>query len=922
MRLVALVALYLGLCALLPPAGVAFAADERPPPTKEQKREAAKKFKEGEKAFLKNDFVNAATAFEAAYEIAPHPDVLINAVDAHEKAGNLPRAATLCARVLKNPQNDRVRSDMQARLARLTPKIGRIEIAAPASTTEIKLDGGEAPLGELLYVDPGDHRASGRIDGVLVEKAVNVVAGARATVTLEAPDEEESEGGSGSGGSKKPPEDDDEKPLHPAFFFVGVGLTCVSAGILTLERRRHALGARRVRQEPHRRGALERREQAAPHQRDDRRHRSARRRDRGHRDLRRRVGRGHRHDRQGVDDTGRRRAHGDVPMMPPGPGQRPPRGSIPGAPSTIERPITSPTGSNRQLATVWGGGPNPGGTPPPPQVASETPHTPISLTPGHDPGSGRYEMLLEIASGGMGSVFVGRMRGAAGFERLVAIKRMHPHLANEEQFWFAFQEEARIASLIRHPNVVNVIDVYEEAGERLLVMEYVEGVSASTLVNEARKSGQRLSRHAVLRICIDALHGLHAAHELHSLEGTPLHVVHRDVSPQNVLVGADGTSRLTDFGIARAVERLVHTSTSQLKGKLRYMAPEQARGEPLDRRADIFSLGIVLWEMLTLRRLYQGESDVEILFAAASSRIPSPRQFDPTIAPALEAIVLRALSPDPNLRFATAGELAAALEGYAWESRELASHQDIASLVHTLVGERLVVRQRAIQEALAFKRSMVARAAVLPPHLQGMIASSHPSGATPATGMTAQVTARPPGSRNGAIAAIAATGFGVAMLAGGLVAYLYFRDPPKPTPGSATATDVTTVQTSGAKAEGADRVLVELQSTSAIREVRGPGLANIKFDANGTSFEVVRSETALDVVVVFESGDERPVTIIPRENIGLRVSPSTPTASATTAPVPTIGGRPGTVRPPVTSTSTPDEPPAVPGLRKSPYEDD
>lgn len=233
MRLVALVALYLGLCALLPPAGVAFAADERPPPTKEQKREAAKKFKEGEKAFLKNDFVNAATAFEAAYEIAPHPDVLINAVDAHEKAGNLPRAATLCARVLKNPQNDRVRSDMQARLARLTPKIGRIEIAAPASTTEIKLDGGEAPLGELLYVDPGDHRASGRIDGVLVEKAVNVVAGARATVTLEAPDEEESEGGSGSGGSKKPPEDDDEKPLHPAFFFVGVGLTCVSAGILT-----------------------------------------------------------------------------------------------------------------------------------------------------------------------------------------------------------------------------------------------------------------------------------------------------------------------------------------------------------------------------------------------------------------------------------------------------------------------------------------------------------------------------------------------------------------------------------------------------------------------------------------------------------------------------------------------------------------
>ncbi|MCW5837256.1 MAG: serine/threonine protein kinase, partial [Labilithrix sp.] len=225
---------------------------------------------------------------------------------------------------------------------------------------------------------------------------------------------------------------------------------------------------------------------------------------------------------------------------------------------------------------------------------------------------GRYALGAPIARGGMATLHLGRLVGSAGFARTVAIKRLHRHLCADPSFLDAFADEARLAARIRHPNVVPTLDVVStEAsaaapGELLLVMEYVDGESLSALARQAKAP---LPPPIVVAIVSEMLHGLHSAHEARSEDGQPLGIVHRDVSPQNVLVGADGVARLVDFGIARAtgVRRGSSTGEGDLKGKLAYMAPEQIRREPVTRKTDIFAAGIVLWELLTGRRLFSSD---------------------------------------------------------------------------------------------------------------------------------------------------------------------------------------------------------------------------------------------------------------------------------------------------------------------------
>lgn len=336
-----------------------------------------------------------------------------------------------------------------------------------------------------------------------------------------------------------------------------------------------------------------------------------------------------------------------------------------------------------------------------PQAASSaTPSGGLSVA-----AAGRYVLLLELAAGGMGSVYVGRLRGAAGFERLVAIKRMHKHVMEDRENVLSFHEEARIASLVQHPNVVQVLDVYEENDEHLLVMEYVDGVSLSVLAAAARKAGMRIPLPVGVRIAIDAARGLHAAHETRGLDGQPLLVVHRDVSPHNILVAANGSVRVTDFGIARALLRNVHTEQGQLKGKVRYMAPEQAECRPLDRRADVFSLGIVLWELITGEPLYNGGNTLENLRLAMAARIDPPSSRVAGVPREVDAFVLRALARDPWARFPTAEALANDLESWAVASRSLATPADVAAIVSELAGATLAMRQTALQRFLATVRS-------------------------------------------------------------------------------------------------------------------------------------------------------------------------------------------------------------------------
>jgi serine/threonine-protein kinase len=303
----------------------------------------------------------------------------------------------------------------------------------------------------------------------------------------------------------------------------------------------------------------------------------------------------------------------------------------------------------------------------------------------------RYEIFQEIASGGMATVFLGRLRGGSGFRRAVAIKRLHSHLAPDAQFKAMFLDEARLAARIRHPNVVSTLDVLDHGDELFIVMDYVHGESLSKIRAHLELAGQVMPRPIVGAIVSGILQGLHAAHEAKDERGVPLSIVHRDVSPQNVLIGEDGVSRLVDFGVAKAVGRLQTTSDGQIKGKVSYMAPEQLAGRA-DRRSDIFAAGVILWELLTGQRLFTRDTPAETLANVLAAKVPRPRSIDPTISTELEEIVMAALDLEPDRRFATAREMDQAFV----RCLPVASTFDVAEWFHASLGTLLERRAKAV----------------------------------------------------------------------------------------------------------------------------------------------------------------------------------------------------------------------------------
>jgi hypothetical protein len=274
---------------------------------------------------------------------------------------------------------------------------------------------------------------------------------------------------------------------------------------------------------------------------------------------------------------------------------------------------------------------------------------------------GRYEILGPLATGGMAEILLARLVGPSGFERIVVLKRILPHFASSSAFVKMFLDEARIAAAIRHANVVDVHELGHEGSELYLAMEYLEGESLAGLQRRLRARGERLPPAIAAYVVAAACAGLHAAHELNDAEGRPLELVHRDVSPQNLFVGYDGSVKVLDFGIALARDRLTETETGALKGKIGYMSPEQVAAEPLDRRSDVFALGIVLYECLTARRLFRRESQVETIRAIAEQPIQRPTTIDPDVPPALEAVAMRALERDRVQRYASAADMRRAL---------------------------------------------------------------------------------------------------------------------------------------------------------------------------------------------------------------------------------------------------------------------
>jgi eukaryotic-like serine/threonine-protein kinase len=307
---------------------------------------------------------------------------------------------------------------------------------------------------------------------------------------------------------------------------------------------------------------------------------------------------------------------------------------------------------------------------------------------------GRYMLYGVLASGGMATVHLGRMIGPSGFSRTVAIKRLHEQFAHDPHFVSGLLDEARLSARIGHPNVVPTLDVVATEAQLLLVMEYVQGESLSRLMKASIERGDRVPLRVAIGIMAGVLHGLHAAHEATSEKGEPLHIVHRDVSPQNIIVGVDGVARVLDFGVAKAVGRLQETLTGQLKGKLSYMAPEQLRSGPIDRRTDVFAASIVLWELLTSSRLFAAESQAATMGEVIFGGIDPPSKHVPSLSPELDAVVMRGLSRDPALRFPTAREMAVTLEDLV----QPATAAQTGDWVTSLAEEALSGRARRVRE--------------------------------------------------------------------------------------------------------------------------------------------------------------------------------------------------------------------------------
>lgn len=363
---------------------------------------------------------------------------------------------------------------------------------------------------------------------------------------------------------------------------------------------------------------------------------------------------------------------------------------------------------------------------------------------------GRYEFLIPIAEGGMAAVWAARLKGSRGFQKTLAIKTMLASLGtstSSEPFEEMFLDEARIASRIRHPNVAEIFDLGEENEVLYIVMEWVDGEPLSTITRAAQKVNKPMPLPVAVRIVGDALAGLHAAHELKDDDGNPIGLVHRDVSPQNILVSYDGATKIVDFGVAlqgRQAERTGVTN-EKIKGKVPYMSPEQALGKPIDRRTDVFAMAIVLYQLTTGRHPFRADSEIATLRNILDLTADPPSMHVMGYPRPLEIAVLKALDKDANKRFQTAAEFEAALEGVWPPGTPRVRTSDVAKFVRDAVGDRGDRRRDAIRSAVKQADDMVgerdSRSTESLPALR--ISSQHPVTNPTATGLVAS-TSPPP----------------------------------------------------------------------------------------------------------------------------------------------------------------------------------
>jgi serine/threonine protein kinase len=310
---------------------------------------------------------------------------------------------------------------------------------------------------------------------------------------------------------------------------------------------------------------------------------------------------------------------------------------------------------------------------------------------------GKYEVLRKLATGGMAEIYLARVRGTAGFEKIVVLKRILPHFAEDPTFVQMFLDEARLAATLQHPNIADVYDVGENQGSYFFTMEFVHGEDARTVRIAAKKRGVAIPRPIALAIVHGTAAALAYAHDKMGPEG-PLGLVHRDVSSSNVLVSFDGAVKLVDFGIARATTRRHKTQTGTLKGKIPYMSPEQCQNRPLDRRSDLFSLGVVLYELTVGRRPFRGESDFEILDQIINKGAPRPTSIDPEYPADLESIVMKLLERQRDARYQTCEELVRDLEAFMSSTGAWVSAMSLGRYMRDLFADKINAWEAAMAD--------------------------------------------------------------------------------------------------------------------------------------------------------------------------------------------------------------------------------
>ena len=319
----------------------------------------------------------------------------------------------------------------------------------------------------------------------------------------------------------------------------------------------------------------------------------------------------------------------------------------------------------------------------------------------------RYRLIEKLEAGGMAEVFLGEATSVQGFKKRVAIKRVLPHLASHKNFIGMFLDEARLGARLSHANIVSVFDIGSSENSYFIVMEFIDGTNLKKIMETLRLKRRAFPLKDAIYIAMEACRGLSYAHELRDDEGNPLDLVHRDVSPPNILISRRGEVKVTDFGLAKARTQLERTDPGVVKGKFSYLSPEAATGKEVNERADIFALGVCIWEMLAGRRLFLGDTDYETVQAVSSAEVPSLVGDHPDVEPEFEKLLMKSLARDPGERFATARELGDALAGYLFHHQMKVTSYDIANLVKEALEREKSVPPRPtmidtmIQEELA-----------------------------------------------------------------------------------------------------------------------------------------------------------------------------------------------------------------------------